>query len=841
MLLMRNIQANHAGSSHLLNILCSWKTALLLLLIFLGSRVVHLTADPPKDLCWSLGLFFDEGMYNHNARNLLRFGEWRLDEWNDYYYSAVSTAIKYGVLSVIGVGRAQIRLISIAYSMVSLLLLYLAARESYGKTTGTLALFFFGTNYLSTMYSRLGMQDTQTLTIFVAAFYFWQGGFYRLQQGRRRWGWWLFWAGAFTFLSYTYKNLFLYLLPTPFVALLVYIALNVRYVSRRKQGFTALAFLSAGFVVAFAIWFTTFYYPNRDIITQFGDFFTKVQMFPSTKLLHFLKTIYTTPVFAYFSHTLILLLGTLTMIGILLFLLFTEKRTTFQPSDVFAFVWFFAVFTFTTIIAYRPTRYVLPIIPPMCLLTARGMGYVLEQAQTRRLLEFPRSISKAAWGISGIWTVFVGIFAVAPLRLRGFFHAPGAPFNLPILHDVAFGLFGGLFCLAFIAYWHEHYARSVVIPYRYASLSVAALLCASLYFDGTWYRRWVVSPAYVVEETGRDLMARLGDDAYIAGLNAAGVAYDTPYKVLCSWEGFVNYKENPFDKYRLTHLFLSNDRGTEERRYYFKKYPREMSRATLLQQYLIKDTFYSLFSLVEPALKIQMKTANFEPEQAVDFLMIMTNRDFRQPRQFHVNWYLYQQDFADALTPAAIGIPRDLRFSPKQERMFQVSGTLPAQPGTYRLLASWREAKRQIFEVQKTQTMIGKIVDDPAASDGKAARILPGIRDFALYGQYVYLPPGAYQAAFRVKVTKKTASQPLMRLEATANFGKKQIAQREIQSEEIATVGEYREFALPFALTEETGEVEFRVFSYGRAQMDIDHVSVTAREGVWFRSPITIE
>ncbi|GAK52275.1 hypothetical protein U14_03526 [Candidatus Moduliflexus flocculans] len=838
---MRNSHAKQVGGSRLLNILCSWKTAVLLLLIFLGSRAVHVTADPPKDLCWSLGVFFDEGMYNHNARNALRFGEWRLDEWNDYYYSAISTAIKYGVMRVIGVGRAQIRLISIAYSMVSLLLLYLAARESYGKTTGMLTLFFFGTNYLSTMYSRLGMQDTQTLTIFVVAFYFWQGGFYRLQQGRRRWGWWLFWAGVFTFLSYTYKNLFLYLLPTPFIAVIAYILLNVRKASLRKQGLTALTFLTAGFSSAFVIWFTTFYYPNREIITQFGDFFTKVQMFPSTKLLHFLKTIYTTPIFAYFSHTPVLLFGTLAMIGVLLFLLCTEKRTELQPSDIFTIVWFFAVFTFTTIIAYRPTRYILPIIPPMCLLTARGMGYILEQAQAGRLLEFPRHVSRAAWGISGLWFVFMGIFAVAPLRIRGLYHAPGSPFNLPVLRDVVLGLSLALFGMAFVAYWRERYSRAIVVPYRLAFACVISLLCASLYFDGTWYRRWVVSPAYVIEETGRDLIARLGDDAYIAGLNAAGVAYDTPYKVLCSWEGFVNYKENPFDKYRLTHLFLSNDRGTEERRYYFKKYPREMSRATLLQQYLIKDTFYSLFSLVEPTLKIQVKTVNFSPGQAVDFLMSMTNRDFRQPRQFQVNWYLYPQDMPDPLAPAAISLPRSLEFEPKQERPFYLSGALPTQPGIYRLLASWQETKTQTFEAQKAQTAIGEIVEDAAASDGKAMRILPGIRDFALYGQYVYLPPGAYHAALRVKVSRKAASQPLIRFEVTANFGKKQIAQRDIRSEEIAATGEYLELALPFALTEETGEVEFRVFSYGRAQMAIDNVSVAAREGVWFRSPVTIE
>ena len=85
----------------------SWKAALLILLLALAARTVHLTADPPKDLCWSLGVFFDEGVYNHNARNQLLFGEWRLDEWNDFYYSAVSTWVKYEVMRVIGVGAGS--------------------------------------------------------------------------------------------------------------------------------------------------------------------------------------------------------------------------------------------------------------------------------------------------------------------------------------------------------------------------------------------------------------------------------------------------------------------------------------------------------------------------------------------------------------------------------------------------------------------------------------------------------------------------------------------------------------------------------------------------------------
>ena len=187
-----------------------------------------------------------KGVYNHNARNQILFGQWKLDEWNDYYYSAISTWIKYQILKLIGVGRAQIRLISIVYSMLSLLFVYLAAKESYGSRTALIALLLFGSNYVSGMYSRLGMQDTQTLTIFIIAFYFWQKGLNVLDKQHRWWGVYLFLGGMAIFLSYTYKNLFLYLLPVPFVALVIYIVLQFQQARQRKQLFKAFAIFSLG-------------------------------------------------------------------------------------------------------------------------------------------------------------------------------------------------------------------------------------------------------------------------------------------------------------------------------------------------------------------------------------------------------------------------------------------------------------------------------------------------------------------------------------------------------------------------------------------------------------------
>ena len=91
-----------------------------------------------------------------------------------------------------------------------------------------------------------------------------------------------------------------------------------------------------------------------------------------------------------------------------------------------------------------------------------------------------------------------------------------------------------------------------------------------------------------------------------------------------------------------------------------------------------------------------------------------------------------------------------------------------------------------------------------------------------------------------MNIKKNVAAKPLLRLEVTADFGEIQIASREIRSEEIGATGEYIELPLPFMLSQGLGRVEFRIFSYGRAQMEIDKVSVSSREGVWLRSPLTI-
>ena len=821
--------------------LFSRKVLFLLLCLFLVTRLVHISADPPQDLSWSLGVFFDEGVYNHNARNQILFGQWKLDEWNDYYYSAISTWIKYQILKVIGVGRAQIRLISIVYSMLSLLFVYLAAKESYGSRTALMALLLFGGNYVSGMYSRLGMQDTQTLTIFIIAFYFWQKGLKALDNQHRWWGAYLFLGGVTVFLSYTYKNLFLYLLPVPFVALVVYIVSQFQQTHKRKQLFKAFGILSLGTGTAFFFWFLVFYRPNQHIIEQFGSFFTKHQMFPTSKISHFLTTFYTTPFFSYFSHTPVVLFGSLLTLLAIYFVLFSDRRSSIPPADLFLTTWFWAVFLFTGIIAYRPTRYFLAIIPVMCILTARGLSFLGDLKD----VQLPKKLFWGVWPILWIWLTMIFGFGVMSWRQGSFQRAPALPFFPPNMKELAVSAgVAALFVLIIRYFWNRRPFDSLKISWQYALIIMLVLPGLSLYMNGRWYHKWFRHPQYTITEVAQDLMQYLGQDAYLGGMNAPGIAYDTPYKVLFSWDQFVNYRDNPIEKYHLTHLFLGDGSGSDERLYYFRQYPRHMSRTTPLQQYIIKNTVYTLFSLVEPKIAdISLAKHTFAPGERLNVTVNVKNQEFRFPKKVLLNWFLSPEQFSGNINPSATGQEIVSWMSPKERRDFRVTGQLPEKTGQYRLLVSLGGIKEFSFQAEDVEHQIGQLVYDIEAMGNKA--IHHSVTDvpeesFLVYGQYRYYPPGVYEALFRLKI-QDTVPKNIIRIEAVTDYGETIFAQQDLQGSDFPEAQRYHIIILPFILKNGTARVEFRIYSYGITDVWADEIRTISREGVWYDKPLFIE
>jgi 4-amino-4-deoxy-L-arabinose transferase-like glycosyltransferase len=817
---------------------------LILFIVFLLSRIIHIQADPPQYLSESLGPFFDEGIYNHNARNLILFGKWKLDEWNDFYYSAVSTWLKYLTFQFIGIGRAQIRLFSIFFSMISLLFIYCAAKESYGENTGILALLLFGINFISTMYARLGMQDTQTLTVFIIGFYLWQKGIKK--NGTQKGNWMLFFSGIVFFLSYTFKNLFLYLLPVPLIAYGLYSLIYIHHKAYLKKLFKGFIYFSTGMIASFILWFTAFYLPFKDPISQFGKFFTTQQMFPEKNIAFYLNNLARTFLFKYASGSPAVLFGTFLFLFMILYWLYMRKQKHILASDVFLVTWFVVCFLFLGLISYRPTRYFLPIIPVMCVMTARFLVSLYKTSKIKRV----RALH---------WSFYpLGILILTVLFHRGvipwFYRylklkpADSFPFVYPGKIELSVSFVIALILTLFIANpkilknWRE-----IHLP-KAASVSlILILVLTSIYLEGKHYYRWSHFPQYFVHNLGKDLKKYIGQSGYLGGMDAPGAAFDTPYKVLISYDKFVNYRENPIKKYGLTHLLLVDNRDIHEKDYYFKKYPEEMKCATLLNQYNFnkKNTKFYLYSLVDPKILSLSAPAKISDHQELLKVKVkVKNCDPRQPKKLHLNWLLFPEKSFVTLNAATSGKEILSWIPPETNKDFILIGNPPSNSGKYRLFVYWEPQKEYHYPVTLMTHQIGSVVCDPQALEEKAIYHSPEKQHrtgFLCYGNYRSFQPGLYEALFRIKISLKEHNITVIRLEAASNFGKNTLNKIDLQNKDFKRDKEYQYFILPFRLEKETKNVEFRVFTMGKTEVWADDIQIKFREGTWHKDIIIVD
>ena len=817
---------------------------LFLFIVFMLTRIIHIHADPPLYLSESLGTFFDEGIYNHNARNLILFGQWKLDEWNDFYYSAVSTWLKYLTFQIIGIGRAQIRLFSVFFSMLSLLFIYLSAKESYGEKTGLLALLLFGINFISIMYARLGMQDTQTLAVFIIGFYLWQKG--TKGAGSKKGNRLLFSSGAVFFLSYTFKNLFLYLLPVPIAAFGIYLLMYCRDKSTLKKLFKGFVFLCAGMLSSFILWFTAFYLPFKGPISEFGKFFTTQQMFPEKSISLYANNLYRTFLFKYVSTSPAVLFGSFLFLFILLFWIYTKKQNHIPAPDVFLGIWFGTCFLFLGIISYRPTRYFLPIIPVMCVMAAR---FLVALYKTSKI----KLNQKTHWSFYPLGAAVLTLLihrCLIPWIYRNFQIKPADafPFVYPGTVEFIISLIIAAALTAYIASPKILKNRREISLPKYLSLSVIILLVLpSLYLEGKHYYNWARLPQYFVRNLGKDIEKYVGQSGSIGGMDAPGAAFDTPYKVLISYEKFVNYKKNPITQYGLTHLFLVDNRDIHEKDYYFNKYPDEMKDATFLNQYHInkKETVFYLYSLVDPkVLSVSLPEKISHYDDSLEVKVRIKNCDFRQPKKICLNWALFPQTPSQRITASGSGDELQCWIPPETEKEFILYGRPPSQPGKYELFLYWEPEKQLYYKVEDMEHERGSIIRDEQALRDKAvyhASDRHRRTGFLSYGSYRSFRPGLYEAVFRLKIGSNKHNATVIRIEAVSDLGRKVISKIDLQGNDFSGEEEYKSFVLPFKLEETTRDLELRIFSMGRTDVWADDIRLVFREGIWGTDILTVE
>jgi Tol biopolymer transport system component len=134
-----------------------------------------------------------------------------------------------------------------------------------------------------------------------------------------------------------------------------------------------------------------------------------------------------------------------------------------------------------------------------------------------------------------------------------------------------------------------------------------------------------------------------------------------------------------------------------------------------------------------------------------------------------------------------------------------------------------------VYEAESSPRQIGTQQDDPEASGGQT--VYAGKSDqagFLVYGPYKSYAPSDYVASFRLKTDHIKLKEPIVAIDVVTDTGQIVLMKSELKGTDFPKDNLYQEFQLSFSL-KESKTLEFRVYSFARANIWVDKVTVTRK------------
>ncbi|MEI6613527.1 MAG: glycosyltransferase family 39 protein [Chrysiogenales bacterium] len=535
-----------------------WVGLLLLLVVAAVFRLQLIKADPPTILAQisgSAGIYFDEGIYCHNARNKILFGQWIMDEWNPLVYNAPLTLIYYLGFRLFGISIVTVKAVNILFGLLGILLFHAGLRR-YLESGQALALtILFAFDYYWLMYNRIGLLENFSALCFLLGFYL----FVRAEEGRCRPA---FFLGLTTAVAALSKYLFVYFLISSLLA--------VAYRAwRRSDARYFLVFLTGGLTAGLP-WFFGIYLPFRSNFSKIGSGWGTLSLPRSidqacSNLLH-------NPLPRYLQ--LIPVTGfLLVLFGAWVLLKIRRSRTTgrIRDIDVFISFWIAGAILSMGLLNYRPLRYYLPLIPALYLavsLLIRDRDWI----RSENRLFWPLAIIPAGLFFPFFQFLTVGptSFLVFPLVLR-----------LCVFLSLA-GII--MFFAAPNTAWKKASAAVVF---------VVMLGCSLFLYVSQFYRK----PTYRLEAASR-FMETLPASSVVMGQEGPRLTLGTRLKTILSYENWFNDRD-PFTRYAPNYVLVLDKFGAAEMGWIRRKFPDAAAHFRRVRRFPIWDTTVSLYRVTE--------------------------------------------------------------------------------------------------------------------------------------------------------------------------------------------------------------------------------------------------
>lgn len=519
---------------------------LILLLLTIGLRIIHLTADPPADFDWSGGYFADEGYWSHNARNQVLFGSAVQDDWDARIVTPIFARLQGWIFILTGVGLLPVRIIGlISAAIIAAATFYLLRKYWDGGTA-----FYFAVvvslNFPLLVLARQGIPDS-----FAAAL---------------AWG-----ALCFLFIDFAPAAFCAgVLLASAFITkyFMIYVLIPVAFLLLWKPiTYKKLVAFSVGAASAIAAWLFLNYIPNQEIIQAYNRFYSSQQSQQIWGFVPIIKNILTQPFFLYAVKTpAILFLGNLMIWYVAL------RFREIGKMERGVWLWIVIGILFFAVWRYRPLRYYTSLIPPLAVLACYSIVYREALAQTFRYGRF-RFLLWFGVAIPTAQIVFVLID-----RLQGWHIVPD---QLGIRTADAV-----IFILISIA--------GTIFLLRNKTIWIPALLVAGMLLsDGRNYLQWMIYPDHSASEISHDLQNRI-PNAVLAGQWAPELVLENRLRAVPVWKDFVN-SNHPFERFGITHLLLWRYPLGDEFIKFSEWYPDDMKKFLPVKQYRIKNSELILY------------------------------------------------------------------------------------------------------------------------------------------------------------------------------------------------------------------------------------------------------
>lgn len=579
-----------------------------LLLVAALLRSLHLAADPPLRLDWSQAPFTDGARVVDGARNQVLFGRWVIDPLNPAVaHYPLSNALAWLVFRLAGVGIAQAAVSSVAAGVLSVFFIGLGLYRWAGPLPAALGGLFMAVNYHLIMFDRMPMSEALMIGLMSAAACALGAALQGDPPGRRP----LLAAGALVGTAAFFVKLHaLVLLPAGVLAIF---GANAR-AGRGWRAARRDAALFAGVVGGLGVaWLLTSIATHPAAMGRFlqanvvGHYNYPVQDQGAVESFQIFLRKRVQGLFGFGVNVTFLWRSCLVAVaGLLLFVRYLNGlprrwRAT-PPFENLLVLWLGTGMLAVSLLDYRPLRYHIMLLPPLCALAAlalaeflRGRGrWRLPPLNGRRWLLVPAAGFFAGYqfiGEGGRLLVFHsrGIYDfLTALRLDGdaIMNAVGKltqGFWKPTFTAVAV-------CALVVAGYAlveraQRRGGGWALAPRRREAAVLAFLAISLAWDLGQYMSWAARPRWTLLEAGRDLGQIVGPGAVIMGVSATTICLENRHVTVPN-DGDLVRRNQPdvLGRYPITHFLY---RGGRLRPYLEKHFPQALASQVFVRSYAI--------------------------------------------------------------------------------------------------------------------------------------------------------------------------------------------------------------------------------------------------------------